>query len=204
MTGFHEPIMEGLSRFYRRIMFLPGPKQSFIPHQSKKAALLQISERHCRFLLRVLCLGQSRINAEFRCKFLDCTVLADAKQPGCEVNGIPICPTTETVVALIQFQAGCVVIMEGAYSHSGPAHHNPESLSSLSRGNCCLDRFIHSLSIISLYFFFCTYLKTASISPFTYRRKSGVKSEPIFEKFSKYFLRLTAPLHLVHHLGPNL
>ena len=154
MTSLHKPFVEGLFRLRRRIMFLPGPQQSFIPYQSKKAALLQMSERHCQFLLSVLCLGRSRINTEFLGKFLGCTEIADTQQPGCEVNGIPICPTAEAVVAFIQFQAGCVVIMEGAYSHSGPAHHNPESLSSLSRGNCCLDRFIHSLSIISLCFLF--------------------------------------------------
>ena len=154
MTGFHKPFVEGLSRFYRRIAFFPGPQQSFIPHQRKKAALLQMSERHCRFLLRVLRLERSRINAEFLGEFLGCTEIADTQQPGCEVNGIPICPTTEAVVAFVQFQAGCVVVMEGAYHHSGPAHRNPEVLRSLPRGNCCLDRFIHSLSIISFCFLF--------------------------------------------------
>ena len=183
MTGFHKPFVEGLFRLRRRIVFLPEPQQSFIPHQSKKAALLQISERHCRFLLRVLCLGQSRINAEFRCKFLDCTEIADTQKPGCEVNDIPICSATKTVVTFVQFQAGCVVIMEGAYSHSGPTHRDPESLSSLSRGNCCLDRFIHALSIIPLYFLFVD----TSISPFTYRRKSGVKSEPILKNSQNIF-----------------
>jgi len=60
-------------------------------------------------------------------------------QSGGEINHVAGCVAPKTVVPLIQFQAGLVVIMEGAYGHSMLIHSQAKVFGSLSCGDCCLD-----------------------------------------------------------------
>ena len=65
--------------------------------------------------------------------------VADAVQSGGEINHIAGCMAPETVVPLIQFQAGLVVIVEGASCHSMLVHSQTEAFGGLSRGDSRLD-----------------------------------------------------------------
>ena len=60
-------------------------------------------------------------------------------QSGGEINHVAGCVAPKTVVPLIQFQAGLVVIVEGASCHPVLVHSQTEVFGSLSCGDCCLD-----------------------------------------------------------------
>ena len=60
-------------------------------------------------------------------------------QSGGEIDHITGYMAPETVVPLIQFQAGLVVFVEGASCHPVLVHSQTKVLGSLSCGDCCLD-----------------------------------------------------------------
>ena len=146
---FHESVVERFFRCLGRILFLPEPQQLLILHQSKKAALLQITERRCRFYFRFDDCLRFRLNAEFLGKDLRGIVIADIKQAGSEVDDISRCSAAKTLIPLIQLQAGCVIFMERTCCHSRPVYHNSTALGSLPYGDRCLNGFIQIFQLSS-------------------------------------------------------
>jgi len=95
------------------------------------------------------CYGTVKNFTDFTSQLLRRFPLADAKEPGGEVNDIPGSSTAKAEeIVLIQLQAGVGIMVEWAEGHTALADRQPIPPGSLSYGNrrpdLLIDRHVHT------------------------------------------------------------